>query len=317
MAKNTKKLDDILKITHCIFFSIFSIFLFSTPLKAGTLADFLRSNAVRVDQGFIRQYISFFLNHRYHKGEIFWFEGAIIAKNEERYDHLRLKFNTIDNSLYLHIEDQFYRIISSGLKEFILYDKGSKRRFVKGFGEIHIHLISASYYTNAIEVIKYLAEYPQADDFRILELSTIENEPNNGSLIIRIRSGGIKPVYALQRYLGQQPGMGGVQIESGVPQFDENTFFEVLVDGKEAQLLKLNYKQSSQSESISLVKQSDFFTFNKFTYYLSDRDENIRRLQFSRKSVRKALSFANVDFTGDIPSVRKEKQLVSWLGKIL
>lgn len=314
MMKNIKFTREILLT---VFLSLTISIGFSNGLKAESLDDFLQSNGVSTNLEAISARIQFFLDSRYRKKEIFWYAGSIIAANGEQFDKLQLKFNTVSNAVYLKHDNHFYRINSSALSGFILFDEGQTRHFQKGYSGAYEHTITATINDDIFPRLQHVSRYEDSDELSVLMFYASEISPGQGELTVQLRAKGIEPIYKFQRYLKQDEGISNVEITSLIPDFDENTFLELKVIGNSGNFLKLNFKRSSHGNNMTQIKQTDVNIYDEHIYYISNRKKEIQEVQFSKKSIKKALNFAVVKIPRDVPSFRNEKQLASWLKKIL
>ena len=263
--------------------------IFCTTIKADTFSDFLKANAIRVQKQQILNKVRLYLDSRFRKDDIYWFEGTIFSKEGEQFDGLQLKFNTMSNSLYLKHGELYYSLSSAGIEAFSLKNSSSSYHFIKGFGVQHQHAISGQFSISQLQLMNILSQYPNATQITIQQFSSSSPESEKGNFNIQFLATGTSEVYNLQRYLVEQEGLSSIQIKSKKPLFDEGTFFELLVDSDSTQLLKLHAKQVSKSESVTLADHSATMYFERNTYYISNADQTIQEIRLTKKSLRKGL----------------------------
>ena len=81
--------------------------------------------------------------------------------------------------------------------------------------------------------------------------------------------------------------------------------------------LKMHYKDSSQSQNMTQIKQTDINTYNKNFYFIGNEHNEIVEISLTRKSLKNGLKFIGIHTKQAMPSVSNEKQAVSYLKKIL
>ncbi len=259
------------------------------------------------------------MNHRFKDDELYWHDGSIISNDGKEYKDLKIKYNTIDNSINVKLDDRYFRIHSHRIIGFDLKAKGRVHIFRRGFNENRKHELTAFYTIGATETLQYLTEYENISNFKILRLETNKKKKSDGDLNIQFYSPSNNASYAFQSYLKKNHGIMDVSVNTNGTGIDESRFFEVLAEGKQGKLLKLHSKRSGQSESVSLAKVPDptVVTFDKHSYFLSNDENDIQPIFLNKKSVKKALDFTEIEFGKRISSIRSEKKITAFFNKIL
>ena len=275
-----------------------------------TLTGFLRLNAIKVDHQTIKNDLKFFINTKFDKEseEFVWFKGSLKSIFGQTYADLDLKFNAINNSVYIRKDTTYFKVSSSKVENFSLIAHGNERKFEKGFGLEQINTIDLTYSISTTELLRYLLDFERFDELEIVELITNKQQ---GELTIKMNATLREPVYELVKHLSRRLGIGGVKLKSSDESVNENTFFEVLFDDESFLFLKHNYKKISQTESISLVSHSQSHVFEKNAYYFSKLDHEIIATIFTSRSITNSLAFTGVK--KNVPPLGNEKKLVKWL----
>ncbi len=305
-----------INISRSTIFSI-SFIIWTGSIKAQSITDYVKSHAIEVNEEFIQKNVRFYLNRRAKNGNLNWFDGSVISTDGTEYKGLKLKFNTIDNSVNIKLDSRFYRINSPGLTGFKIINKNKFREFRKGFTESRVHVISATYSCNSIELLKHLTSFIGIDEFNILDFEMANKDGKNNGLYIRLLSPSVNSTQNLQAYLLANQDIEDVQIELKELGMDDNIFFEIIADGDNGMLLKRYSKRSTQSDAVSLVKNSNVVTFDKFEYYLSNPNNGIRPIYLNKKSIKKAIKYTGINKTRRVPMFVNEKKLIVLFNKIL
>ena len=300
-----------------IAFSLFTFSLFADAPHTGELDDFLRGHATKVLEKTIVDRIPFFLDPRYRKKTVFWYDGSITTKDGVAYENLKLKFNTVSNNVYLKHKGYFYHISSSAISGFSIIENEVKRHFRKGYNQREIHAIQGTFKTDVRTIMQNILEYEKADDFRFVGIFIVSDDPGKTEVTIEFSTKSNRQVNEFNRFVMSLEGALQSNLATVLAEFDENTFLEILVIGSKGSFLKQNYKDISQGINMTLIKQSDTNTYNRNFYFLSNENQEIFELIFTKKSIKKALNSIGIKPQSSIPSVRNEKQLSAWLKKIL
>ncbi len=303
-------------ITRAMLIMAFAI-MFCPYATAQPLSSFLDAKGALASREYLTDNISYFLDPRFRRDEIFWYDGTMTTAEGVCHEGLKLKFNTIENTLYLKQKGQYYRLSTYSLRSFTLEDEGRQRHFIKGFGEKHEYVLSAIFRGNPSEVLKYLADFEQRDSFQLTAFDTSWKPSDGGSLALRLQSSSIHPVHNLKGYLEDNPNFNKVKLESETTEADEQGFFEVLAKGRRGKLLIQHSKKLARSGGLSLVKNHKVITFDERTYFLANQQKEIRQVFFTKRSVKKALQALGIAPPRRICSVRNEGRLAECLRKIL
>lgn len=300
------------KLTTISILAFAPLFLLSQKNETNTLSGFLRLNAVEVEFEDIRSDTKFFLNTNFDKksNDFFWFKGSLKSIFEDSFSDLNLKFNTINNSLYVKKGKIFYKVSSAKVESFILFDKGLERVFLKGFGLHQISTIVLTYDILTSELLKHLLLYERFDQLEITELVMNKQQ---GELTIKLNTALRGPIYELVKHMSRKSGISDVKLKSSDLEVNENTFFEIMFDGELFLFLKHNYKKISQTESVSLVNHSQSHIFEKNIYYFSNRNHEIIGTIFTRRSIENSLAFTGIE--RKVPPLGNEVKLVKWLNE--
>ena len=287
---------------------------FEAQAEKESLQDFLKRSATVVEEVTIRDGISFFLNDSYDKEQVFWLEGSIVTKKGNAYDELMLKFNTINNSLYLKRKEKSYRITSSQLESFTVNFSGNERSFKNGYVIPNSYELTASFDLSIAKALNYLLAYSDSENHRIVELSSKEKK-EGGTMTIEIIMFG--KIYGLQSYLLSHEKFTDVRYnELMVSEVGKNTFFEIVVEKPDFNLIKHNSKRISNSETVALVKRSQSHVFDERKFYLANKQGEIQEIEFTKKSLIEGAKSLGLDDFKEITSVGSEKKLIKVLSRM-
>jgi len=312
----------LMRLSQFIFIVV--VFAISTNARAldnsSSLDDFLRENATKVEEKIIHKSIRFFLDTHFNRRteQVIWLDGSLRTVQGEFYENLKMKFNTITNTIYIKNGASIYRIVSYQIESFTIMDEKKEKTFQHGYALKHQNSINAYCDISATRVMKMLINFERFDQIVIDEL--VSSQAKN-LLTLKINTFDRELIYELGKYLGNHVGIDDVKIESDELTVHENTFMEVLFENKKFLLLKHNFKNVSQNKSTSIVTSHEQnFVFEKNYYYLSNANNVILQMFFTESSIKELFAFAGVTGLSNIPilknnpSQRNEDKLVNWLG---
>ncbi len=285
--------------------------------------EYLATAGIKVKKETIAENLGYFINYEGYfvkpdvnnkKNKLKWFEGSITNKKGEVFTNLQLKFNTINNSLYVKENDKFYKLSQFRLSEFTLVDNGKERRFSKGFVIPLTTGISMEFEMKAPEFLRFLMAYENFDELEIASL-TLGSQDQMGRIDIEINESTTVDISSLKSYLLSREGIKNVKMNSESTDTNANTYFEVLKDYGNFSLLKWNSKRLSTTEVVALAKNPNVQVFKEETYYFSNDNNEIYKFVFAKKSIQKSLEFVGVTKTQTLPSFPNEKKLLNWLDK--
>ncbi|MEQ9402912.1 MAG: hypothetical protein RIM99_04950 [Cyclobacteriaceae bacterium] len=285
--------------------------------KNKSINQFLKLGATQVKEQTLEDNLGYFINNDFYKNDkqFTWLKGSVTASSGELYENVRIKFNTINNSVYLKNDDKIYRISSSRILEFSIMENDQERKFRKGFIVAKTTQIAIQFDMKSPEFLRILMSFVHFDKLDITNL-TLGNKGGSGSINIELRPGLSNYAQSLKHYLNGHDGVEEVKLQSSESDTNENTFFEVLFEHEKFHVLKWNYKKISAHEAVALAKNSITRVFEEESYYFSNENDEISRFIFSRRSIHKGLTFAGVDNGMKPPAVRNERKLLSWLNQM-
>ena len=297
---------------------IFNLLHLQPKSATPEIDHFLESSATEVEWQNIYDNIRFFLNSGFKKEEIYWYKGTLTAKDGVQYQNLQLKFNTIDNSLFLKNKNQYFRIKAPDLQAFTLQDGDRVRRFVKGYYQSREHQLSATFAGSTQEVMETIMSYEAFGTLEITTINAAKKKGASGELSMRLSSPDLMSVQHFRNYLEGTNLFGELNLLSGATGLGKQTLFEELVAGKGIALLKYYSRKKGTNEMTSIVSDAATqLTFHNNRVYISNTEHQLQEMAFSRKSARKAMLFTGLQWEGKIPAIRKEKQLVAFMKKVV
>lgn len=272
------------------------------------LSNYLRKNAVEVNESDVRGQISYFLDDSFRKQDVFWHTG-VLKTTDGDYKVGALKFNTINNSVYTQYEGKTYRLNTSRVQGFEIKIDDEIRSFERGYAVAQVLIVGATYDIEHLEFYHYLSQAPEIDDLNIVETRSLVKGENRKAFV-SFGQATIEDVNGIQQYLVDHQNIWGVQIEANkVQEVSDKTFFEILVVNENSKLLKHNYKKISKQESVSLVKVEQTHVFDQNTYYFSNKADQLQEVYFTQQSIRRGMAFIGIE-REKIPLVKREKKLV-------
>lgn len=296
-----------------IFLLILCLVLSQHVMRASSLDKFLDDFGLEVEEEHILEQIRNYLNPKLKKQNLIWYKGSILSTNQEQFDKLELKFNTFSNSLYIRSQGKIYSISSSGIQEFVLEDDLVKRRFLKGYGKLQHYQITATFEVEALMILTYISQYPEMDKFHVREFRIAEKDITTHSLKLDIQAAEKEMVLELEKYLQKLDAIQGLRLEMENSPFNKKIFYELLLQKEGLSFLKLNHKRISSSNSNALARHDGAISFDDSSYYLSNYLNELELIHFNKKSILNAISKLKLDISSRVPSIRNEKQLISWL----
>lgn len=306
---------------------LFLLFLSTSFLHAqerseiSRFEEYLATASVKVDEetfisnlGYFLSYEGFLVNYDgdKKKHEIKWYQGSLTTKKGEVFTDLQLKFNTVNNSLYVKNNEQVYKISQFRLSNFTLIENDKERKFSKGFIIPLTTDLSIEFEMKAPEFLKFLMAYENFDELEIVTL-TLGSQDQLGRIDIEINESTSVDVSALKSYLFSRKGIKNVKLDAESNDTSVNTFFEVLKDYGNFSLLRWNSKRLSSLDAIALAETSNVPVFKEETYFFSNEKNEIQKFIFARKSIQSGLQFVGITETRSIPSFPNEKKLMHWL----
>ncbi|MEM7103404.1 MAG: hypothetical protein AAF502_09765 [Bacteroidota bacterium] len=294
-----------------------SLLVFLPVANAESLESFLDDHGVKVNAKTITDRIEYFLDPRYRQKKIFWFAGGINTSKGEKYDKLELKYNTVSNTVFVRHEGQIYNIPTHKLSGFFIVDENGTRQFKKGFSKTIIHSVTGKFTADPLAVMNEISKYEMKEDFKILNVFLNSVNPSYSEVTVEFSTKSINLVSDFNSFIENCEGAASSEIASILPEYDENTFLEIKVVGGSGVFLKMHYKDSSQSENMTQIKQTDVNTYNKNFYFFGNEHNEIVEVQLTRKSMRKGLKFIGIMPKQSLPSLSRERQAVSYLKSIL
>ena len=295
---------------------LFPLFLPQPNLLASSLDEFLDEYGLEVEEEHIYEQIRNYLNPKLKKQNLIWYKGSILSTDKEQFDNLELKFNTFSNSLFIKNQGKIYSISSSGIQEFVLEDDLVKRQFLKGYGKLQHYQITATFEVEALMILTYISQYPEMDKLHIREFRIAEKDITTHSLKLDIQAAEKGMVRELEKYLQKLEAIQGLRLEMENSPFNKKIFYELLLQKEGLSFLKLNHKRISSSNSNALARHDGAISFDDSSYYLSNYLNELELIHFNKKSILNAISKLKLDISADVPAIRNEKQLITWLGKI-
>lgn len=300
------------------FFAIllFTYYSFAQVSKDETLKSFVKLNAFETSEVEIIEEIVFFLNNSYSKKKgIQWSNGSITTSKNKSYDKVLLKFNVIDNTLFLKHEDRFYRFSSEAVSSFEIIIKGENRTFLRGYHTKKQHMITGNFRVTPMEIMEQITSFPEAHQISI-ESVEIDHKGKEGRFTITSTIYGLDLVYQLQSHLRNHADIYNVKIDTEIQSINEGIFFEKLFVAEEFELIKMNSKKLSVGGSVSLVKTGQQPVFEDLSYYVANHNMDIFPIVFSKKAVVEALSKCGVQLNKSLASVNGEKNLIKALKQL-
>jgi archaellin len=278
------------------------------------LSTYLRKHAVEVKESDVRGQISYFLDDRFRKQDVFWHTG-VLKTTDGDYKVDALKFNTINNSVYTQYEGKTYRLNTSRVQGFEIKIDDEIRKFERGYSVAQVLIVGATYDIEHLEFYHYLSQAPEIDGLNIVETRSLVKGENRKAFV-SFGQATIEDVNGIQQYLVDHQNIWGVQIEANkVQEVSDKTFFEILVVNENSKLLKHNYKKISKQESVSLVKVEQTHVFDQNTYYFSNKVNQLQEVYFTQQSIRRGMTFIGID-REKIPLVKREKKLVLFFDEL-
>lgn len=295
------------------------LLLLATHFNCDALSfeKYLKANGVEINEGFIKDNVRFYLNRRSGKEGLFWHDGSIFSQKGKEYTGLKLKFNTIDNTINILHDEKFYRIAPQSMTGFSIIENGKKRLFRKGFFENRVHKINADFFGPSKEVHKYILKFKSIDNFNFQKFQVDKKEGKGGKIKLTFDSPSDFSSRNFQAYLEKNENINRVKVNMKETGLEPGVFYEVLAEGDNGYLLKLFSKKSIESNSVSVIQHSYSVTFDKFKYYVAKPDKKIRQVVFLKSSVNQAHQFLGIKRTKKIGTIRGEERLTKYMKTIL
>ena len=293
------------------------LILIAANTRAENIDIFIKKHAVESELAQVKASISFYLDDRFRKNEIFWHPCIFLTQDGEELEHPEAKFNTLNNALYLKQKGKVYRVNAKHIRSFTIFDRDESRKFTKGFKERHISTLTFSFSSPSVPILEILAAYEHFDQFQLLDLQLKTEADKKGVVSLQLFAAGNTELRFLENYLEKQEQIHNVSVQSENVKLETDTFLELKVERPQVSIVKLNYMRISESEAVSLSQERTTNMFSENSLYICNDKQEVQRILFTRKSIIEALSFVGITPPKGIPFFRTEKKLVNWFEGIL
>ena len=277
---------------------------------ANDFSDFLRRKAVSVDSVEFSRSKHEFLSHQMEKGRAKWFDGSIVTNESQRYEQLKLKFNVLNNSLYVNFDGVIYRVPNFALKEFVITQKGETMTFRKGYTVTSTATISATFKGSSQKILTFLNTYTDFKTLNIKQISLSQNDVNE--LNISLTEVSRSQVTALKNFIDSNDNIKQSTVEFDIPRIEENRYLQVLYENDLFVVLKYHFKKTATTEAVSLVKVSDGFLIAEEDYFLAGTNKRLVEFMFTKKSLEKSLNTLNLTYENELRNVGSVSRALKW-----